>query len=71
MLCLSRKSGESIVLPNQDITITIQKISGNRVCISFDAPREVAIRRSELLPHCAQATESVDTDELYRMMGTE
>lgn len=47
MLVLSRKSGERIHL-GDDITIVVNKISGNRVSIGIDAPNDVQIVRGEL-----------------------
>lgn len=47
MLVLSRKVGEKLVI-GEDIVVTISKISGNRVTIAIDAPKDVAIRRGEL-----------------------
>ncbi len=47
MLVLSRKVGETIQI-GTDITLTINRVSGGRVQIGIEAPREVAIRRGEL-----------------------
>lgn len=47
MLVLGRKAGESIHIDGQ-ITVTIVKISGNRVKVGIEAPEEVTILRSEL-----------------------
>lgn len=47
MLVLSRKEGEQLMIGN-DIVLTINRISGNRVAIGIEAPREVAIIRGEL-----------------------
>ncbi|SMP71953.1 carbon storage regulator, CsrA [Neorhodopirellula lusitana] len=52
MLVLSRKLGEQLVI-GDDVTVTITKISGNRVTVAIDAPREVAIKRAELLEKAA------------------
>ena len=49
MLVLSRKAGESIRI-GDDLVVTVTRVRGNRVQISIDAPREVAIRRGELAP---------------------
>ncbi|WP_437202966.1 carbon storage regulator [Planctomicrobium sp. SH664] len=50
MLVLTRKVGESIML-GDNVMLTVSRISGNRVRISIEAPRECAINRSE----CAEA----------------
>ena len=47
MLVLSRKTGQSIVISGR-ITLTVNRIAGNRVALAFDAPQHVHIRRSEL-----------------------
>jgi carbon storage regulator CsrA len=47
MLVLSRKVGERIHVGN-DIVLEVRKISGNRVTIAVEAPRDVRILRGEL-----------------------
>lgn len=47
MLVLSRKEGEQLVI-GDNITLVISKISGNRVTIGIEAPKDVKIVRSEL-----------------------
>jgi carbon storage regulator len=47
MLILSRKKNESIVI-NDDITITVVEIRGDKVRLGIDAPKEVPVRRKEL-----------------------
>lgn len=47
MLVLSRKEGEQILI-GDDIVLTINWISGNRVSIGIEAPRKVKILRSEI-----------------------
>lgn len=47
MLVLSRKQGQSVrVAPG--VTITVRQISGSRVVLGLEAPREVRIVREEL-----------------------
>lgn len=48
MLVLTRKAGESIVIGNK-IRITIKKIQGKRVRLIIDAPKDVSIKREELI----------------------
>ena len=48
MLVLSRKPGEGIAL-NQDISIEILSIEGDRVRIGIQAPKDMRIYRKELL----------------------
>ena len=48
MLVLSRKKNETIVLPDLNLTIRIAEVSGSRVRLAIDAPREVTILRKEV-----------------------
>jgi carbon storage regulator len=54
MLVLSRRLGESVVI-GDDVVVTVLEIRGDVVRLGVDAPREVQVRRQELL---AQVTES-------------
>jgi len=47
MLVLSRKKNESIVI-NNDITITIVEIRGDKVRLGIVAPKEVPVHRQEV-----------------------
>jgi carbon storage regulator len=47
MLVLSRRNGESIVIGG-GITVKVLRVKGNIVQLGIDAPKEVAIQRSEL-----------------------
>lgn len=47
MLVLSRAKNESIVI-NDDITITVVEIRGDRVRLAVEAPREVPVHRREV-----------------------
>ena len=47
MLVLSRRVNERLVIGN-NVVITVQRISGNRITLGIEAPREVRIRRGEL-----------------------
>jgi carbon storage regulator len=47
MLVLSRKIGERIHI-GEDITVEVRRVAGNRVTLSFDAPKHIRILRGEL-----------------------
>ncbi len=47
MLVLSRKAGERIVI-GDNISIVVNRVSGNRVSIGVQAPGDVKIVRGEL-----------------------
>ena len=48
MLILSRKSGETLLI-NNDIEIKIIEVSGDKVKIGIQAPKDVKILRQELV----------------------
>lgn len=48
MLVLSRRAGESIAI-GDDVTITVLDVRGDVVRIGIDAPRSVAVHRTEVL----------------------
>lgn len=54
MLVLSRRLGESVVI-GDDVVVTVLEVRGDVVRLGVDAPREVQVRRQELL---AEVTES-------------
>ena len=47
MLVLSRKKNESIVI-NDDITIVVVEIRGDKVRLGVEAPKEVPVHRREI-----------------------
>lgn len=47
MLVLSRKKNESIVI-NDDVTIVVVEIRGDKVRLGVEAPRDVPVHRKEV-----------------------
>lgn len=47
MLVLSRKKNESIVI-NNDITIVVVEIRGDKVRLGIEAPKDVSVHRLEV-----------------------
>lgn len=47
MLVLSRKKNESIII-NNDITITVIEVRGDKVRLGVDAPKEIPVHRREV-----------------------
>ena len=47
MLVLSRKKNESIII-NNDITVTVVEIRGDKVRLGIVAPKEVPVHRQEV-----------------------
>lgn len=62
MLVLKRKVGESITV-GDNITITLKRSSGKVAHFAIDAPKDVIIRRTELLksPKKEENTNGKDT----------
>ena len=47
MLVVSRKKNESIVI-NNDITVMVVEIRGDKVRLGIEAPKEVSVHRNEV-----------------------
>jgi carbon storage regulator len=62
MLVLSRKKNESIVI-NNDITIVVVEIRGDKVRLGVEAPKEVPVHRREVYD-AIKRHEAVQGDEL-------
>ena len=63
MLVLSRKKNESIVI-NNDITIVVVEIRGDKVRLGVEAPKEVPVHRREVYEAIKRnAQEEGSTDE--------
>ena len=48
MLVLTRKSGERIGI-DEKITVTVLKIQGHQIRLGIEAPKEIPIKRKELI----------------------
>lgn len=48
MLVLSRRIGERVVIPTQDVVVTVVEVQGDRVRLGFTAPEGIAIHREEV-----------------------
>jgi carbon storage regulator len=48
MLVLSRRVGESVTI-GDDVVVTVLEVRGDVVRVGIDAPRSVAVHRTELL----------------------
>ncbi len=53
MLVLSRKKNESIII-NDNITIVVVEIRGDKVRLGVEAPKEVPVHRSEVMDRIHQ-----------------
>ena len=70
MLILSRKVGETVYL-NEDIEIKIVEVSGDKVRLGIEAPKDVKVLRSELrqtMESNKKASEAVAPDAIKNML---
>ncbi len=59
MLVLSRKKNESIVI-NNEITIVVVEIRGDKVRLGVEAPKEVPVHRQEVFEAIQRSGESAE-----------
>ena len=48
MLVLTRKPNERIVI-GEHITVTVLEVQGNRIRLGIEAPKEISIKREEVI----------------------
>jgi carbon storage regulator len=70
MLVLSRKKNESIVI-NDDITIVVVEIRGDKVRLGVEAPKEVPVHRREVYDAIKRNETTRDTDPANEAGTTE
>ena len=68
MLVLSRKKNESIVI-NDDITIVVVEIRGDKVRLGVEAPKEVPVHRREVFD-AIHRTESSEGKKAHSDAGS-
>lgn len=61
MLVLSRKKNESIII-NNDITIVVVEIRGDKVRLGVEAPKEVPVHRREVYDAIRRSEEEGQSD---------
>ncbi len=62
MLVLSRKKNESIVI-NNEITIVVVEIRGDKVRLGVEAPREVPVHRREVFDAIQRNLDSQESEK--------
>lgn len=62
MLVLSRKKNESIII-NDDITIVVVEIRGDKVRLGIEAPKEVPVHRNEVYEAIRRSQQQVESDQ--------
>jgi carbon storage regulator len=73
MLVLSRKKNESIVI-NDDITIVVVEIRGDKVRLGVEAPKEIPVHRREVydaIKRSEQVRNGADSDKNQTASETE
>ncbi len=61
MLVLSRKKNESVVI-NDNISIVVVEIRGDKVRLGIEAPKDVSVHRKEIYDAIHESQHNRDTD---------
>jgi carbon storage regulator len=61
MLVLSRKKNESIII-NDNITVTVIEIRGDKVRLGIEAPKQVTVHRREVYEAIHNPNRTLDKD---------
>ncbi|MEW8015086.1 MAG: carbon storage regulator [Candidatus Sedimenticola endophacoides] len=59
MLVLHRRPGETVLI-GDDVEVSVSGVRGNQVKLTFRAPREIPIVRTELLTKSTHSQSSLD-----------
>ncbi|MGI9454995.1 MAG: carbon storage regulator CsrA [Aeoliella sp.] len=62
MLVLSRKKNESIII-NDDITIVVVEIRGDKVRLGIEAPKEVPVHRNEVYEAIRRSQDAASSEQ--------
>jgi carbon storage regulator len=62
MLILTRKEDQSIRI-GEDIRITVVSVAGGHVRLGIDAPRDLAVHRSEIYDKIAEQSDADENSE--------
>ncbi len=62
MLVITRRQGEAVVI-GKDIEIIVSEVSGDKIKLCIDAPREITIMRKELLETGKMNAEAVELSD--------
>jgi carbon storage regulator len=63
MLLLTRRAGESLII-GDETTITILSIKGNQIRLGIEAPKNIAVNRSEVWDRIKNGT-SHQNNEIF------
>ena len=71
MLILTRRVGETLIIGDGEINITVLGVKGNQIRLGINAPKDVPVHRKEIHEKIKQESQTGDQGHQHLQDGAE